>query len=32
MAGLLIVSLPSLNTTFLRVFGRELMRVVVPGY
>jgi hypothetical protein len=32
VAGLLIVTLPSLNTTFLGVFGRELMRVVVPGY
>jgi hypothetical protein len=32
VAGLLIVSIPNLNTTFLRLFGRELVRVVVPGY
>jgi hypothetical protein len=32
LVGLLVVSLPSLNTTFLRLFGRELVRVVVPGY
>ena len=32
LVGLLVVSLPSINTTFLRLFGRELVRVVVPGY
>ena len=32
LVGLLVVSLPSLNTTFLRLFGRELVRIVVPGY